>query len=40
LYVSSATNGVVLVTDKKVTSPLVDSDEYHKIASITPHTGG
>jgi 20S proteasome subunit alpha 2 len=36
---SVATNGVVLVTDKKVHSKLVDSDEYHKIQSITPSTG-
>eukprot|EP01006_Ploeotia_vitrea_P016428 TRINITY_DN47082_c0_g1_i1.p1 TRINITY_DN47082_c0_g1~~TRINITY_DN47082_c0_g1_i1.p1 ORF type:complete len:238 (-),score=3.06 TRINITY_DN47082_c0_g1_i1:32-745(-) len=34
-----ATNGVVIVTDKKVHSVLVDADEYHKIQSITPSTG-
>lgn len=34
-----AKNGVVLVTDKKVHSVLVDSEEYHKIQSITPTTG-
>ena len=34
-----AVNGVVIVTDKKVHSVLVDDDEYHKIQSITPSTG-
>lgn len=34
-----AVNGVVIVTDKKVHSVLVDADEYHKIQSITPSTG-
>lgn len=30
---------MVIVTDKKVHSVLVDDDEYHKIQSITPSTG-
>jgi 20S proteasome subunit alpha 2 len=34
-----ATNGVVIATDKKVTSVLVDAEEYQKIQSITPSTG-
>ena len=34
-----AVNGVVVVTDKKVHSVLVDADEYHKIQSITPAAG-
>ncbi|CAM9113100.1 unnamed protein product [Ectocarpus fasciculatus] len=34
-----ATNGVVIVTDKKVGSVLVDDSEYHKIQNITPSTG-
>ena len=34
-----ATNGVVIASDKKVTSVLVDGDEYQKIQSITPSTG-
>lgn len=35
----SAKNGVVIATDKKVSSLLVDSDEYQKIQNITPTTG-
>lgn len=31
-----ATNGVVIACDKKVHSPLVDSEEYQKIQSVTP----
>jgi 20S proteasome subunit alpha 2 len=34
-----ATNGVVIATDKKVSSVLVDADQYQKIQSITPSTG-
>lgn len=34
-----ATNGVVIATDKKVSSVLVDTDEYQKIQSISPTTG-
>lgn len=34
-----AKNGVVIATDRKVSSVLVDTDEYQKIQSITPSTG-
>jgi 20S proteasome subunit alpha 2 len=34
-----ASNGVVIACDKKVSSVLVDTDEYEKIQSITPSTG-
>jgi 20S proteasome subunit alpha 2 len=34
-----ATNGVVIASDKKVSSVLVDEEEYQKIQSITPSTG-
>lgn len=34
-----AKNGVVIATDKKVHSVLVDSDEYQKVQAITPSTG-
>jgi 20S proteasome subunit alpha 2 len=34
-----ATNGVVLATDKKVPSVLVDQDHVHKMELITPSTG-
>jgi 20S proteasome subunit alpha 2 len=34
-----ATNGVVIATDKKVSSILVDTDEYQKMQAITPTTG-
>jgi len=34
-----AKNGVVIACDKKVSSVLVDLDEYQKIQSITPSTG-
>lgn len=34
-----ATNGVVIASDKKVSSTLVDDGEYHKIQNITPTTG-
>jgi len=34
-----ATNGVVIATDKKVSSVLVDNDEYQKMQAITPTTG-
>ena len=37
--VSLARNGVVIATDKKVASVLVDSSEFAKIQSITPNTG-
>ena len=35
----AAKNGVVIATDKKVSSTLVDSDDYQKIQNITPSTG-
>ena len=38
-FYMSAKNGVVIATDKKVTSTLVDLDEYEKMQSITPSTG-
>lgn len=38
LYIK-AKNGVVIATDKKVSSVLVDNDEYQKMQSITPTTG-
>lgn len=34
-----ATNGVVIATDKKVASILVDAEEYQKMQLITPNTG-
>jgi 20S proteasome subunit alpha 2 len=34
-----ATNGVVIAADKKVSSVLVDAEDYQKIQSITPSTG-
>eukprot|EP01039_Chlorochromonas_danica_P006954 gene6954-7694_t len=34
-----AKNGVVIATDKKVPSVLVDTEDYQKIQSITPSTG-
>mmetsp|Transcript_59926 Transcript_59926/g.117832 ORF Transcript_59926/g.117832 Transcript_59926/m.117832 type:complete len:234 (-) Transcript_59926:79-780(-) len=34
-----AKNGVVIATDRKVSSVLVDSDEYQKIQNVTPTTG-
>ena len=34
-----AKNGVVIATDKKVNTVLVDGDEYQKIQSITPSVG-
>jgi 20S proteasome alpha/beta subunit len=34
-----ATNGVVLVTDKKVSSVLVDDEDNVKMQNITPSTG-
>lgn len=34
-----ATNGVVIACDKKVSSVLVDADEYQKIQSVTPACG-
>lgn len=34
-----ATNGVVIASDKKVSSVLVDAEEYQKIQRITPSTG-
>ena len=39
LYHSSATNGVVLVSDKKVSTCLVDDKELVKMQNITPSTG-
>jgi 20S proteasome subunit alpha 2 len=35
----SAVDGVVIATDKKTPSVLVDSDHVHKIELITPTTG-
>jgi 20S proteasome alpha/beta subunit len=34
-----AKNGVVIATDRKPSSVLVDSDDYQKIQNITPTTG-
>ena len=34
-----AVDGVVLATDKKMPSVLVDSEQVHKIEEITPTTG-
>lgn len=34
-----AKNGVVIATDRKVPTVLVDGDEYQKMQSITPSTG-
>lgn len=34
-----ARNGVVLVTDKKLSSPLIDAEEFQKMQMITPSTG-
>jgi 20S proteasome subunit alpha 2 len=34
-----AKNGVVIATDKKVSSVLVEADGYQKMQSITPSTG-
>ncbi|KAJ1436889.1 20S proteasome subunit alpha 2 [Ochromonadaceae sp. CCMP2298] len=34
-----AKNGVVIATDRKVASVLVDTEEYQKIQNITPTTG-
>ena len=34
-----AVDGVVLATDKKVPSVLVDNEDVHKIETITPTTG-
>jgi len=34
-----ATNGVVLVTDKKLPSTLIDETQYQKIENITPASG-
>lgn len=34
-----AKNGVVIATDKKVNSVLVDTEEYQKLQNITPSTG-
>ena len=39
LFSRAAKNGVVIATDKKVPSVLVDEKEYEKIQSITPSTG-
>lgn len=35
----AATNGVVIVTEKKLPTVLVDSDEVSKISLVTPSTG-
>ena len=35
----AATNGVVVATEKKVNSPLVDETTLHKIAEIDKHLG-
>uniref|UniRef100_A0A6T7HTC8 Proteasome alpha-type subunits domain-containing protein n=1 Tax=Attheya septentrionalis TaxID=420275 RepID=A0A6T7HTC8_9STRA len=34
-----ATDGVVIATDKKLTSPLVDTDQVSKVEAITPSSG-
>lgn len=34
-----ATDGVVIATDKKMPSVLVDKEQVHKIEHITPNTG-
>ena len=34
-----ATDGVVLATDKKVSSPLIDSPAVHKVQSVSPSVG-
>ena len=34
-----ATNGVVLATEKKLPTPLIDSDEFHKIHPVTDSVG-
>ena len=34
-----ATNGVVIVTEKKLPSVLIDGDDVSKISLITPSTG-
>ena len=39
LAVIIAKNGVVIATDKKVSSVLVDSSDYQKMQMITPSTG-
>jgi hypothetical protein len=38
-FYKTAKNGVVIATDRKVASVLVDSEEYQKIQNITPTTG-
>ncbi len=38
-FSSTATNGVVVATEKKVNSPLVDETTLHKIAEIDKHIG-
>ncbi len=35
----AATNGVVVATEKKVNSPLVDETTLHKISEIDKHIG-
>lgn len=39
MYVCAATNGVVIATEKKLPSVLVDETQVRKIEPITPHTG-
>jgi len=34
-----ASNGVVIVTDKKLPTPLIVNEDYHKIEMITPQAG-
>ena len=34
-----ATNGVVLATEKKLPTPLIDTDEFHKIHPVTDSVG-
>lgn len=36
---TQATNGVVIVTEKKLPTVLIDSDEVSKISLVTPSTG-
>lgn len=39
LLFCSATNGVVIATEKKVPSILVDEDSFQKIVNLTDHIG-
>lgn len=39
LYVCQASNGVVVATEKKLPSVLVDETSVNKISLLTPHLG-